>query len=96
MSALLDSLAADATRRARVPAERLLRQRFEAVRADIHRELESWGDPLEAAVEAVVGREEARRARSDAQQRAGVLAEVARARASLPNGTDLRSDRRCS
>jgi hypothetical protein len=85
LHSLFASLAEDAVRRAARPAERLLRQRFEAVRSDIQQEFTNWGDPLEAVAEAVVDREEVRRARSDAQRRSTALEEVRRVRVELPD-----------
>jgi hypothetical protein len=84
---LFQDLAANATDAASRPTQKTLLKHYETVNAEIHSAFKEWGDPLEAAGNAIVERHEDRVKRSDSQKRGKVLAAIAQARSEgLPRG----------
>jgi len=78
-------LAANATHAASVPTRRTLLAKYSTVEVEIRKAFEDWGQPLEAATNALVERHEDRLRRSDSQKRQRVLAEIERLRAETPS-----------
>ena len=86
---MFSDLAANATDAASIPTRKVLLAKYATVEVEIRKAFEDWGQPLEAATNALVERHEDRVRRSDSQKRQRVLAEIERLRAEATIDTSL-------